>query len=103
MVYGSWRHRNGNEPKTGYQHSGSNLPELLNEPFYMDTLKKYNKEKYIGKCLRWLFYADRRGKPLLKNIATCWRKPYPIKCTTDLGAHTDRGTPYHSQLYRLLF
>ena len=36
--------------------------ELLNEPFYMDTLKKYNKEKYIGKCLRGLLFMQIAGE-----------------------------------------
>ena len=39
--------------------------ELLNEPFYLETLKRYNRKKYIGKCLRGILFLqiarDRAG------------------------------------------
>ena len=36
--------------------------ELLNEPFYLETLKKYNTKRYIGKCLRGMFFLQIAGE-----------------------------------------
>ncbi len=32
--------------------------ELLNEPFYLETLKRYNQKRYIGKCLRGILFLQ---------------------------------------------
>ena len=32
--------------------------ELLHEPFYLEALKKYNRKRYIGKCLRGMFFLQ---------------------------------------------
>lgn len=35
--------------------------ELLNEPFYLETLRKYNRKRYIGKCLRGILFLQIAG------------------------------------------
>ncbi len=35
--------------------------ELLNEPFYLEALRKYNRKRYLGKCLRGMLFLQAAG------------------------------------------
>ena len=56
--------------------------ELLNETFYLETLRKYNTKKYIGKCLRGILFlqiaGDKKGvaqyRSMLARARPGWRE-----------------------------